>query len=197
MTEAPRPTKTIYVNGIVVGELELTGNAQTDLGLVQDFLKSKGLHREVTLVQAAFRQAFSFAKTAGHLYNNDLRKAPRYVPSIVPFVVNSAFSIELYLKTLHYLHQRKAWGHELLPLYDQLPMEIKTTITEKAKLHSQEWGIEPSAVEDFRGLMTDLNDAYDVWRYSHESGTTSKIRFAEMILVMKALDVTAREMGAA
>ena len=47
--------------------------------------------------------ALSFSTTAAHLHRTDLLKAPRNGLSIAPFVVNSAFAIELYLKTLHEL----------------------------------------------------------------------------------------------
>ena len=121
-------SKTIYVNGIIVGEVGATGDLQKDLDATMKFLKDKGIHKEVTKVQAIFRQALSFASTAAHLYEKDLTKAPRNGLSLAPFVVNSAFSIELYLKTLHELGGTPVRGHELLKLYDSLPDPTRQAI---------------------------------------------------------------------
>ncbi|MCZ6753070.1 MAG: hypothetical protein O7E51_14740, partial [Acidobacteria bacterium] len=82
----------IYVNGILVGEIEITGDVEKDLKLIRDYLTAKGIQREVTMAQAMYRQALSFCRAANHVYKQDLQKAPRNVPSMVPFVVNSAFS---------------------------------------------------------------------------------------------------------
>ncbi|MEO5935791.1 MAG: hypothetical protein ABIP81_01120 [Terriglobales bacterium] len=90
--------KTFYVNGIIVGEMDATGDFQKDMEAFRQFLRDKGLHKEVTKVQAMFRQALSFATTAAHLYERDLIRAPRNMLSVAPFVVNSVFSIELYLR---------------------------------------------------------------------------------------------------
>ena len=113
--------KTIYLNGIAVGELPSTGDNKKDAEVTRAFLKKKGLYKETTVVQAMYRQAVSFATTAAHLYKTDLLKAPRNGYSAVPFVVNSVFSIELYLKTLAQAHKKSLKGHELLKLFDALP----------------------------------------------------------------------------
>lgn len=103
--------KTIYVNGVVVGDVETTGDVESDIRIIREFLESKGLHREVTRAQAMFRQALSFCQTAAHLHDRDLVAVPRNGLSVVPFVVNSALSIELYLKTLHHLRAASPRGH--------------------------------------------------------------------------------------
>jgi hypothetical protein len=116
-------TKTLYLNGVVVGEVEATGYPNHDKDAAIQFLKDKGLHKVVTPVQAMFRQAVSFATTAAHLHKTDLLTAPRNGFSVAPFVVNSTFSIELYLKTLSMMHNKVLRGHELLNLFDSLPTE--------------------------------------------------------------------------
>ena len=55
MGAATPPTKTIYLNGIIVGEVLATGDRDNDMEAMRQFLKDKGLHREVTKVQAMFR----------------------------------------------------------------------------------------------------------------------------------------------
>jgi hypothetical protein len=45
------------LNGIIVGEVPATGDLDKDLKAMRQFLKDKGLHKEVTKVQAMVRQA--------------------------------------------------------------------------------------------------------------------------------------------
>src|SRR5205807_587674 len=104
------PKKTLYLNNVIVGEVEQTGDVEKDIEIARDFLKSKGLHKEVTVLQAMFRQALSFANTAAYLHKHDLLRAPANALSIAPFVVNSALSIELYLKTLLAIAGTRAHG---------------------------------------------------------------------------------------
>jgi hypothetical protein len=82
--------KTVYLNGIVVGQVKATGEHEKDMRTALQFLKENGLHQETTPVQAMFRQALSFATTAAHLHKTDFLKAPRNGFSIAPFVVNGA-----------------------------------------------------------------------------------------------------------
>ncbi len=135
MSTQKKRKKTLYVNGIIVGEVVATGDFQKDLEVFRQFLRDKGLHKEVTKVQAMFRQALSFATTAAHLYERDLLKAPRNGLSVAPFVVNSAFSIELYLKTLHELQGKTARGHSLLDLYDQLAETTRDALIHRSCAH--------------------------------------------------------------
>ena len=104
MPNTPPGPKAILLNGIVVGEVRSTGNTDQDAEAVRAFLKEKGQHKEVTPFQAVFNQAIAFANTSAHIYEKNLRRRPRNGFSTVPFVVNAAFSIELYLKALAQKH---------------------------------------------------------------------------------------------
>jgi len=90
--------KEVILNGIVVGEVEATGDNEKDLQAVRAFLKEKGLHQEVSENDAMHGQANSFAETANNIYKKDLRRSPYKGSSSAPFVVNATFSIEIYLK---------------------------------------------------------------------------------------------------
>ena len=127
--------KTIYLNGIVVGDVDVTGDIQKDIELIREYLKAKGLDRETTMAQAMFRQALSFCTTAAHLYHKDLQESPRNGLSAVPFVVNSAFSMELYLKTLHHLCGSHSRGHALLDLWDTLSTDTQHLVVSIAQRH--------------------------------------------------------------
>ena len=193
MNNSASRTNTLYLNGIAVGEFEATGERETDMRTALQILKDKGLHREVTPIQAMFRQALSFATTAAYLHKTDLIKAPRNGLSIVPFVVNSTFSIELYLKTLGQIHNKPMKGHHLLELFDLLPNEAHQGIQAVLPDCRQGWG--PREVVDLRTCISELNNAFVEWRYCYETNRTNEIRFDRMIFVMKVLDEACRASG--
>ena len=156
MVSPESKTNTLYLNGIVVGEVAVTGDREKDIEAMRRFLKDKGLYKEITLVQAMFRQAVSFATTAAYLYECDLLKPPRNGFSMAPFVVNSALSIELYLKTLGQIHNKSLRGHELLTLFDSLPAEacqvVEATIPACAQKRKLNGNI------SFRDYISELNN---------------------------------------
>jgi hypothetical protein len=178
-------TTTLYANGIIVGEVEVTGDTAKDMEAARQLLRNKGLYKETTLVQAMFHQAVSFATTAAHLHRTDLLKAPRNGFSVAPFVVNSAFSIELYLKTLGQIHNKPLKGHELVNLFESLPVEAHQSIDAVLPDCVKEWG--PPETIDLRTSISELNNAFVEWRYYYERGRTKAVRIEPMIFVMKVL----------
>lgn len=190
-------TRTLYVNGVIVGEVPSTGDHDKDMEAMRQFLRAKGLHKEVTKVQAMFRQALSFSTTAAHLYRQDLSKAPRNGLSITPFVVNSAFSIELYLKTLHELQgTTPGKEHHLLKLYDGLTVATRDVVVRHAVANGATYGGRVTTDEQFRDFIDELDSAFVDWRYCHESGNASRITIQSTILVMKAVHEACKELGA-
>lgn len=196
MTTANPPIKTIYLNGIIVGEVPATGDHDKDIEVVRQFLKDKGLHKEVTKVQAMFRQALSFATTAEHLHRQDLLKPPRNGLSLVPFVVNSAFAIELYLKTLHEIGGISIRGHELLELYDRLSDTTRGVVIKHALENASGFGVMLATADQFRTFIAELNTTFVEWRYCYEFGKTGTVTIQPTIVVTKAVDAACRELGA-
>jgi hypothetical protein len=194
MTDSQPRTKTLYLNGIAVGKYESTGDRQQEIEITRTLLKSKGLYRETTQVQAMFRQAISFATTATYLYENDLRQVPRNGHSIAPFIVNSAFSIELYLKTLAQIHETSLRGHRILDdLFDRLPAEAHRAVEAAVPTCAKKWGI--SEKEDFRAYVGELNNVFVDWRYCYEKNQTTEIRITPMIFVMEVFHEACRASG--
>lgn len=74
--------KTVMLNGIAVGEVVSTGDMERDVEVTRQFLKDKGLYREITPFQAMLNQAVAFANTSALLYERDLRRQPRKGVSI-------------------------------------------------------------------------------------------------------------------
>lgn len=197
MAQQPSPMKTLYVNGLIVGEVPATGDRQKDMDVARQFLKDKGLHREVTKVQAIFRQAFSFSTTAAHLHRQDLLTAPRNGLSIAPFVVNSAFSIELYLKTLHELQGTDPGKeHHLLKLYDGLTDATRDVILRHAMANAKDYGVLMTTTDQFRPFVAELDNAFVNWRYCYETGNAGAATIQPTIVVMMAVHQACKELGA-
>jgi len=195
--EATQKKKTtVYVNDMVVGEVEVTGDPQKDIPTIREFLKTKGMHREMTMAQAMFRQALSFCTTAKYLYDRDLRNAPWKGLSAAPFVVNSAFSIELYLKTLHHLRGSRTRGHSLLVLYDSLSDETRDVVFSIAQQQGPAYQVGVASKGVFRSFVAELDTAFVDWRYCYETGQTNPVNIQRTILIIKVLHDACRQLGA-
>jgi hypothetical protein len=187
---APR-MKTVLLNGIAVGEVVSTGDMQRDAEATRQLLKTKGLHKEVTAFQAMFNQAIAFANTSALLYERDLRRSPRKGVSIAPFVVNAAFSIELYLKALAEKHGvAPLRGHELAKLLSKQPAaalaEIEQVIPKCAANRALD------AAPNFKDYLEALNDAFVDWRYCYELERTRPVHIEPTIFVMEVLHEACR-----
>jgi hypothetical protein len=190
MPKALSGRKTVLLNGVAVGEVISMGDPEKDAKAAQQLLKSKGLHKEPTPFQAIFSQAHSFANTSALLYVRDLKRHPRTGASIVPFVVNTAFAIELYLKALAQKHGVSLRGHELIKLHKALPAralaEVKSVTTKCAVNRSL--GEDP----DFRKYLANLNNAFVDWRYSYELDKTGTVHIEPALFVMEVLHEACR-----
>jgi hypothetical protein len=95
----------------------------------------------------------------------------------MPFVVNSAFSIELYLKTMHEAHGSPQRGHRLLSLYDALPAETRTMI-EQAAVASAPGCLPPDETTVpfvFRDFIADLDNSFVEWRSTRRLVPSSRL----------------------
>jgi hypothetical protein len=184
-------TKRLYLDGEFIGEIPAVGDQEQLMRSALAFLESKGLKREVTRVGAMFRLAETFAKAALLVYKADLRVEPRHLPSVAPFVVNLAFSIELYLKTLSKLHGvpiiRK---HKLLGLLDRLPPAALRQIQQFAAICAGRRNDLPDP--DFRKCLAQLNDAFVQWRYPHERERAPGVHSGSAIFVAETLHEACR-----
>jgi hypothetical protein len=176
--------KSIFVNGVVVGEVPAMGDLKLDAIAAHEFLKNKGLLKERSPAGEIFSTAIAFANTSAHLYENGLRKEPTKGVSIVPFIVNAAFAIELYFKALAKKHDTTLKGHELLKLYGSLPqkalIEIEVAIPKCANNRKL---VSPN----FVGYLKELNNAFVDWRYIFEKSGAEIVHVEPTIFVMQVL----------
>ena len=190
MRQIPPGQKTVLLNGVAVGEVMSTGDIEKDAEAVREFLKSKGLHKEISLFQAMLNQAVAFANTSAYLYERDLKRAPRKGNSSAPFVVNATFSIELYIKALAEKHGKSLRGHELLKLYRALPKAALADIDSVIPRCAANRAL--GEVPDLLRYLTDLNNTFVEWRYCYEVERTGPVHIEPVIFVMEVFHESCR-----
>jgi hypothetical protein len=185
MAGEERTTKELLLNGVFVGQVEHTGDLEKDAAVCLQFIKDKGLYQKPDPVKTIFRQALSFATTASHLYKKGLSSSPWNVHDVAPFVVNSAFSIELYLKTLALHHGTVLKGHDLLKLLGALPAAGRADIIAVSPACRLEFP--PAGNPEFRECISELANAFVDWRYLQEKTRAITVRIDRAIFVMKVM----------
>jgi hypothetical protein len=183
--------KAIYVNGILVGHVPATGDQERDIEAVRAFMKERGLVPPNNPFRPIRGLAHAFASASNAVYERYLRgkAGERNGLAAVPFVVNSAFSIELYLKTLLQVHGTPKKVHSLLTLYDALPADTRATIERVAVSFAPNY-LQPEQLAKpfvFRDVITTLDNAFVEWRYAYELGRTPLVEIHPTIIVMATL----------
>jgi hypothetical protein len=111
--------------------------------------------------------------------------------SLIPFVVNAAFALELYLKTLNRLYGKDLRrDHDLLVLFDELSPEAKEALRQEISKAPPTAGIKDLVA--FRAEIERVRHAFVEWRYLHERTRAGEIRFVELIFVLNVLHNTCR-----
>jgi hypothetical protein len=183
--DAKGTVKRVLLNGIEIGEYVATGDHERDTIAARQVLIDKGVYKPVSPLQAVYHQAFAFCAASSDLYAKHLSRSPFNGRAVAPFVVNAAFSIELYLKTLHAVDGPRARGHKLVALYDDLPARHRAELDKAAEQYASEYKI--AAPVQYRARLAQLNDAFEQWRYVHESHALAAIHIPETIFVMRVL----------
>lgn len=99
-------------------------------------------------------------------------------------IVCLAFSVELYIKELHYAIKGEApRGHNILKLFEKLPEQIRQEIfsydsirqnpffTRSDILSTKRFTSAYSAYDGFIDQIKAISDGFEKWRYSYESTT--------------------------
>ncbi len=163
--------KDILLNGVLVGSYEASGDMEKDAKVARDFLSKKGLLKGVTENDQMYGVANSFAEVANTIYSNHLRKSPYKGSSTVPFVVNAAFSIELYLKTINNTYGNKIKGHNPAKLYANIPKAGKEIfITASSDVRP---GYQLENGVNIHTCIESLSSAFEDWRYLYEKNRIS------------------------
>ncbi len=181
--------KDLYLNGVLVGQVPRTGDRAADVLVARQYLKDKGLYREVTVAQAMFRQADSFSRVAALLYA-DLTRKPSSGFTIAPFVVNLTFSIELYLKTLGQIHGATLKGHDLSELFGELPAGGVAAV-DAARLKVTP----PGTRAMLESTLRELASVFLQWRYVYERQGGPEVKVQPAIWAANVLHVACTASG--
>jgi len=150
-------------------------------------MRAHNLARKPDPLVAMYTQARAFAESSQQAYQNGLTRTPTNILSVAPFVVNSAFSIELYLKGLHRSYGKtEKTGHSLHKLYRELPgkcrkgIEVLFSKVCEARNCDKEKRLEV--------ILKEHDLAFVEWRYLHEKEKTGRIQVEYMVASVIALD---------
>jgi hypothetical protein len=183
----------IKLNGIVIGSIPQTGDPDVDAAASMQLLKDLGLYKPTPRAQTMFAHAQAFGKMASQAHDMINRDRARHVRMYVPFAVNSAFAIEVYLKTLHELSGTQARGHDLVLVYDALIDAMKTALSDRLPTHAKEWKQDPAT--PFRSFLAPLATNFIDWRYAYEDSGPINFPPQVAITVMQTLHHACRDIG--
>jgi HEPN domain-containing protein len=137
-----------------------------------------------------FQPSSRIANAAALVYDRDLVPRPaKNGHSAGPFVVNSAFATELYLKALGLLHGRKMHGHDLEKLFREIPKAALEAVEQKlAELAPQDcWSSNIKNTADLRAVLHRHRNTFKNWRYLYERADAEEFNFPEAIFTMQVL----------
>jgi len=180
--------KDILMNNKVVGQIDPTGDRDKDLAAAEKLLREKGLWGKPDLCDSMFNQAFSFSSIARKINHDGLNQLTRDPISITPFIVNATFSVEVYLKSIHMLYGAKIRGHQLVLLFDELPIEAKDVISKKSEELVKEYNF--SFPVQFKVELEKINRAFEEWRYVYEKSNLEFVYTKSIIFIMNVLHET-------
>jgi hypothetical protein len=189
----PKGMKTVLCDNKPIGYVKDVADQKEAAKLANDLMKSKGLWREIPKSESIYNQAQSFANTSAYLYEKDLKSLPRNPQSITPFVVNAAFSAEMYLKCLQEIHGQVTESHVLTALFKSLPNKVKDKINKTSKKFENQYQIAQGIL--FKEHLKNINNAFVNWRYIYEKNN-EHVSIPQIIFVLQVLhEVSAIERG--
>lgn len=158
--------KTLFFNGKPVCDYEAPADQQAEILLCRDILKQRGLWTPVSKERMIFNQALAFANAGALIYERGLSGTPvKNGNSAVPFIVNSCFATELYLKAIALVSGKVLHGHELDKLFKKIPagglQSIDQKLTQLAPVNR--WRSNIRNTDDLRRLLRRHRDAFVNW----------------------------------
>jgi hypothetical protein len=189
----PEGMRTVLLNNKPVGYVRKTGNNLEDAQLANQLLIEKGLRKEILIARSIFSQATSFADASNLIFEKNLKSFPRNPQGITPFVVNAAFSAELYLKCLHKIHGDPSETHSLTTLFCQLPNKTKDRVNKLKKSIEGQYEVEKNLL--FKDHLKPVSNAFINWRYIYEKNFES-VNIESIIFVLHVLhEAAVQELG--
>lgn len=100
-------------------------------------------------------------------------------PAMGVDVVCLAFSVELYIKNLHYVLTNEApRGHNILALFNDLPEPTQREILSFHSIAKYGWNM-----SEFKNEIGAISDGFEKWRYSYEVTTVRYNSYFALVFV--------------
>lgn len=165
----------VYLNDKLAGTVDDQGDLDANKSASMKFLIDNGMmEKDVDLPVRIFNQAQAFSKSARELYDEGLSKPPYDSYKVSPYVVNSTFSIELYLKAILSITNDNVKGHDLIKLYAKLNDEDTKIINMLLVDHSIGLvKIEGTEQFELSYYLNSIKNAFVEWRYIFEKDKAS------------------------
>lgn len=190
----PRPPvkpgmRQIIVNGDYIGEIPDLFDDCRNAEAARAYLASVGRALpEISQEQSMLRQARSFLRAANEIHARDMRGDDKNELGFVPCIVNQSFAIEIYLKTLAFVHDRtELRGHRL---FDQLWLNLSVAAKELVEAEcgriNERGKLERPVVVST--ALQQMNAAFVDWRYAFEEGAIAGFPLQDASVVGAALD---------
>ena len=104
-------------------------------------------------------------------------------------VVCLAFSVELYVKYLHYEITHEApRGHNILTLFKNLPERVQQKIFSHPSVTKYGW-----VFAEFEKQIEAISDGFEKWRYSHEFTTLQYNTYFALVFIEAVKSAAASE----
>jgi len=177
----------VHSGNTLVGHFIGTGDDRADMEECARVLREAGLEQpKPSIAQCIRDQARAFANVATDLAMKIMELRGQSRDCVAPFLVNAAFALELFLKSLAQQHGKEMRGHSLLKLFDELPTAARDSI-DKAFAGAPDFlaGFDESS--DLRGLFVNLDDAFVAWRYAYEGQAEGRFFGAKAALLLLAV----------
>lgn len=100
-------------------------------------------------------------------------------PTMGVEVVCLSFSVELYIKCLHYLiSQDLLKSHNILTLFRKLPSKIQEELYSYPAVEKYGWDF-----DEFEQMIGTISDSFEKWRYSYESKSLNYNTYFALVFV--------------
>ena len=104
-------------------------------------------------------------------------------------IVCLSFSLELYVKDLHYAITGEApKGHNILKLFRGLPERTRDEVFSHPSVAHYGWSL-----QEFKDQIDVISDGFEKWRYSHESTTLRYNAYFALVFIEAVRSAAASE----
>lgn len=187
MGDAKGEYKKLYLNGKLVGQVLQTGDVRADAEAGIELLKSKGLYKKSSKAQVMYHQARSFAEVSKRLYQSNRHLQSWRNTDVAPFVVNTCFALEVYLKgIIELVDGGSPKGHDLLKIFEKLPEKIQNQLEAKFSGVVKEDG--PVETLSIRECLKQHQNAFVDWRYLYETDFVDKVSVGNVVALAMTMD---------